>query len=143
MRRMNPAQRALFEKRGRRLVGRDPRQVSREEFIAAGHGLLSPLDALRSRCLDCTADSVDEVRTCTTVLCFSWPFRMGTIPLDEPAADAQREAQRQSGARLAMRQSASSLRLGETRELDVAATTLPPAELSTGADGLSRHGAAV
>lgn len=89
MRVMNPAQRALFEKRGGRLVGRDPRQVSREELIAAGHGAMTVFDALRSRCLDCTGDSVDEVRTCTMVSCFAWPFRMGTDPWsDEPVAGA-------------------------------------------------------
>ena len=89
MRAMNQAQKALFEKRGGRLVGRDPRQVSRAEFTAAGIEPASPLDALRSRCLDCTGDAPDEVRLCAAVACLAWPFRMGVNPwADEQVADA-------------------------------------------------------
>ena len=50
---MNAAQKALLEKRDGWDVGRDPRRVSREELIAAGHKPMSPLKALRPRCIDC------------------------------------------------------------------------------------------
>jgi hypothetical protein len=98
---MNPEQKALLEKRDGWDVGRDPRQVSRDELIAAGHKPMSPLKALRARCIDCCADQPSEVRLCTAVACPSWPFRMGANPWRKEASDAQREARRKAGARLA------------------------------------------
>ena len=98
---MNPAQKALLEQRDGWDVGPDPRQVRREELIAAGHKPMSPLKALRARCIDCCADQPSEVRLCTAVACPSWPFRMGANPWRKEASDAQREARRKAGARLA------------------------------------------
>ena len=98
---MNPAQKALLEKRQGWDVGRDPRRVSREELIAAGHKPMSPLKALRTRCIDCCAGSAKEVRLCTAVSCPAWPFRLGSSPWRPPASEAQREARQQAGARLA------------------------------------------
>jgi hypothetical protein len=129
---MKAAQKALLEKRDGWDVGRDPRQVSREELIGAGHKPMSAQRALRARCLDCCAGSANEVRLCTAISCPAWPFRLGSSPWRPPASEARREAQRQAGARLALRQSAPTVRKGETREGMVAATTLPPAKLSTG-----------
>jgi hypothetical protein len=129
---MKAAQKALLEKRDGWDVGRDPRQVSREELMGAGHKPMSAQRALRARCLDCCAGSANEVRLCTAISCPAWPFRLGSSPWRPPASEARREAQRQAGARLALRQSAPTVRKGETREGMVAATTLPPAKLSTG-----------
>ena len=129
---MNPAQKALLEKRQGWDVGRDPRRVSREELIAAGHKPISAQKALRARCLDCCAGSANEVRLCTAVSCPAWPFRLGSSPWRPPASEAQREARQQAGARLALRQSAPTVRKGETRESIVPATNLPPAKLCTG-----------
>ncbi len=134
---MNPAQKALLEKRQGWDVGRDPRRVSREELMAAGHKPMSPLKALRARCIDCCAGSANEVRLCTAVSCPAWPFRLGSSPWRPPASEAQREAQRQAGARLALRQSASTVHKGETREEQVLATNLPAAKLSTGETAVS------
>ena len=64
---MNPEQKALLEKRDGWDVGRDPRRVSRDELIAAGHNPISALKALRLRCIDCCADQANEVRLCTAV----------------------------------------------------------------------------
>jgi hypothetical protein len=129
---MNPAQQALLEKRDGWDVGRDPRQVSRDELMAAGHKPMSPLKALRARCLDCCAGSANEVRLCTAVSCPAWPFRLGSSPWRPPASEARREAQQQAGARLALRQSAATVHKGETHEQVVPATTLAAAKLSTG-----------
>jgi hypothetical protein len=129
---MKAAQKALLEKRDGWDVGRDPRQVSREELIGAGHKPMSAQRALRARCLDCCAGSANEVRLCTAISCPAWPFRLGSSPWRPPASEARQEAQRQAGARLALRQSAATVRKGETHEGMVAATTLLPAKLSTG-----------
>ena len=134
---MNPAQKALLEKRQGWDVGRDPRRVSRDELVAAGHKPMSPLKALRARCIDCCAGSANEVRLCTAVSCPAWPFRLGSSPWRPPASEARREAQRQAGARLALRQSAPTVHKGETRKEQVPATNLPPAKLSTGETAVS------
>ncbi len=38
-------------------VGRDPNLMTGEELVALGHGAMSPLKALRLRCIDCGAGS--------------------------------------------------------------------------------------
>jgi hypothetical protein len=129
---MKAAQKALLEKRDGFDVGRDPRRMSRDELIAAGHKPMSPLKALRARCLDCCAGSANEVRLCSAVSCPALPFSLGSSPWRPPASEARQEAQRQAGARLALRQSAPTVHKGETRERVVPATTLPAAKLSTG-----------
>jgi len=65
-------------------VGRDPRGMSADELTQLGHTRVSPLRALRLKCLDCCNDSVQEVRLCTAVGCPSWPFRMGKNPWRPP-----------------------------------------------------------
>ena len=54
--------------------------MSVDEFDALEHKRMSPLKALRLRCLDCCGGSSPEVRICVAVSCPSWPFRMGTNP---------------------------------------------------------------
>ena len=69
-------------------VGRDPRRMSTDELEQLGHAQVSPLRALRLKCLDCCNGSAQDVRLCTAIDCPSWPFRMGRnpwrIPLDAP-----------------------------------------------------------
>ena len=65
-------------------VGRDPRAMSADELEQLGHARVSPLRALRLKCLDCCNDSAQEVRLCTAVDCPSWPFRMGRNPWRPP-----------------------------------------------------------
>jgi hypothetical protein len=76
-------------------AGRDPREMTQDELKAAGHEPMSPLKALRARCLDCCGYQEKEVALCPAVDCPSWPFRMGTDPWRKPASDARREAARQ------------------------------------------------
>jgi hypothetical protein len=78
-------------------VGRDPRAMSADELGQLGHARVSPLRALRLKCLDCCNDSAQEVRLCTAVDCPNWPFRMGKNPW---ASEARREIGRSAARRL-------------------------------------------
>jgi hypothetical protein len=80
-------------------IGRDPRQMSRDELRKMGHEPKSPLSALRDHCLDCCAGSAGEVRMCMALRCPSWPDRMGTNPWRRSASEAQRAQGRKLGAR--------------------------------------------
>ena len=70
-------------------VGRDPRAMSKDELEQLGHARVSPLRALRLKCLDCCNGSAQEVRLCTAVDCPSWPFWMGKNPWRAPLGDAE------------------------------------------------------
>lgn len=61
------------------LIGRDPRDLTREELQALHPVRLVGLKAIREKCLDC-AHTVAEVRKCTVVGCALWPLRMGVVP---------------------------------------------------------------
>lgn len=65
-------------------VGRDPLSMSAAELEYLGHGRVSPLRALRLKCLDCCNGSAQQVRLCNAVDCPSWPFRMGKNPWGSP-----------------------------------------------------------
>jgi len=73
-------------------VGRDPRAMSPAELERLGHRRISPLKALRLKCLDCCNGSAQEVRLCTAVDCSSWPFRMGRNPWVPPLSSELRAA---------------------------------------------------
>lgn len=81
-------------------IGRDPRQMSRDELRKMGHEPKSPLRALRAHCLDCCAGSPVEVAKCMVLSCPSWVHRMGADPWRPPASAAQREQGRKLGARM-------------------------------------------
>jgi hypothetical protein len=85
---------------GQQPVGRDPRKIEPQELQALGHIPMSPLSALRARCLDCCANSADEVRKCVAVGCVSWPFRMGVNPW-RSVSEGRREAGRRLAAKRA------------------------------------------
>ncbi|WP_238547854.1 hypothetical protein [Meridianimarinicoccus roseus] len=76
-------------------IGRDPRTMSAHELEFLGHARVSPLRALRLKCLDCCNGSAKEVRLCTAVDCPSWPFRMGKNPWRRPLGGEER-AKRQA-----------------------------------------------
>jgi len=82
------------------LIGRDPREMTQVELRAMGHRAMSPMQAIRAKCLDCCAGSSDEVRKCIAVGCPSWPFRTGKNPWRAPPSEAQRESARRSIARM-------------------------------------------
>jgi hypothetical protein len=64
-------------------IGRDPRQMSREDMIALGHQPLPLLDIIRANCIECCGGMQAEVRRCRMVACPMWPYRMATNPLRE------------------------------------------------------------
>jgi hypothetical protein len=124
---MSAAQKALLEKRDGWDVGRDPRRISREELIAAGHNPISPLKALRLRCIDCCADQPSEVRLCTAIACPSWPFRMGANPWQAPLSAEVLEARRRGGHKTAAQRRNSTQGTGSGTER-VLPATIPPAD---------------
>lgn len=46
----------------------------------AGHRSMSPMQAIRRKCLDCSGHQISEVKLCETVNCSLWPFRAGRHP---------------------------------------------------------------
>ncbi|MGX1256617.1 hypothetical protein AB7M37_001113 [Sinorhizobium fredii] len=47
---------------------------------AAGHKKMSPMEAIRVKCLDCCSGQPSEVRACEAVKCALWPFRASVHP---------------------------------------------------------------
>ena len=88
-----------LEDRNGALVGRDPREMTTAELEQLGHERISPLKALRLRCIDCCAGSASEVRLCVSVTCPSWPFRMGENPWRAAPSESKREQARALTAR--------------------------------------------
>jgi hypothetical protein len=43
---------------------------------------LSPLVAVRHKCLDCCAESAAEAKLCPVTTCPLWPYRFGRFPKD-------------------------------------------------------------
>lgn len=41
---------------------------------------LTPIKAIREKCLDCTCQQPKEVRLCEVTHCSLWPYRMGRRP---------------------------------------------------------------
>ena len=62
------------------LIGANPLVLGGTALVAAGIKPLTPLRAIRARCLDCCGGSRSEVRKCVAHDCASWPFRMGKNP---------------------------------------------------------------
>jgi len=89
---MNPRCHIGLELRDGCDVGRDPRHMSADELAQLGHARVSPLRALRLKCLDCCNASAQEVRLCTAVECPSWPFRLGKNPWRAPLDQEERAA---------------------------------------------------
>jgi hypothetical protein len=94
-------------------VGRDPRSMSMGELEQLGHARMSPLRALRLKCLDCCNGSAQEIQLCTAVDCPSWPFRMGRNPWSGPVSDARRQHGRRLGLERAANRAAAFSEKGE------------------------------
>jgi hypothetical protein len=94
---------AGYEPDGAYFIGRDPRGMSQGELQAMGHEPMSPMQAIRAKCLDCCAGSADEARKCVAMTCPSWPFRTGKNPWREVS-----EARREHGRRLAAQRARKS-----------------------------------
>src|SRR5207247_1499081 len=46
----------------------------------AGHKPLTPIEAIRRKCLDCSCHQPSEVKLCQAIACPLWPFRAGKHP---------------------------------------------------------------
>ena len=54
--------------------------------------MLTPMKAIRAKCLDCCAGSQAEVRLCSIPDCPLWPYRKGHRPAKAPTdAHSQNE----------------------------------------------------
>ena len=114
-----------LEDRNGALVGRDPREMTTAELGQLGQQSMSPMKALRLRCLDCCAGSTARVRLCVSATCPSWPFRMGRSPWRQPISDATRERLARSAFKIAATQSAPQKTAASVETREGAATTLP------------------
>jgi hypothetical protein len=45
--------------------------------------VLTPIKAIRAKCMDCTCNQPKEIRECTVTRCALWPYRMGRRPKAE------------------------------------------------------------
>ena len=41
---------------------------------------MSPLQADRAKCIDCSAGSTKNIKCCAIYICSLWPFRFGMLP---------------------------------------------------------------
>lgn len=41
---------------------------------------LTPIKAIRAKCMDCTCNQPKEIRECSITSCALWPYRMGKRP---------------------------------------------------------------
>ena len=108
-------------------VGRDPRQMTAEELVALGHTPMSPLKALRLRCIDCYGGCLKSVRCCTATDCPSWPFRMGQSPWRKELSQKRKEQLRRLGAETAATRITDQKYGAQIGTDEGAATTLPDA----------------
>ena len=76
-------------------------KVSRDHKISFMWGLkdrvvkagdLTPMKAIRDKCIDCSGGSKHEVKLCVCTDCPLWPFRLGRHPFlaERPLTDEQR-----------------------------------------------------
>ena len=56
---------------------------------------LTPMKAIRAKCLDCTGNQSKEVRLCTCLSCPLWGYRMGVRPDHPRALEANKEVERE------------------------------------------------
>lgn len=66
---------------------------------------MTPMKAIRAKCLDCCCGSASEVKLCTAVNCPLHPFRLGKNPnIKREYSEEQREQMRErlANARKAM-----------------------------------------
>ena len=48
--------------------------------------VLTPIKAIRMKCIDCCNGQLKEIRLCPCQQCPLWPYRMGRRPTREPWA---------------------------------------------------------
>jgi len=74
----------------------------------AGHKPMSPMQAIRRKCLDCCAGQIIEIKLCEAVTCSLWPFRAGRHPYTRTRVlEAISEASASGGTAVAENDSSS------------------------------------
>lgn len=75
-------------------------------MIEEDQKILTPLRAIRTKCIDCSAGSMKEVRECVMLDCPLYPYRLGKSPNRKPRilTDEEREALRQRMAKMREKQ---------------------------------------
>jgi hypothetical protein len=78
----------------------------------AGHKPMSPVEAIRRKCLDCSGQQPAEVKLCEAVTCPLWPFRASRHPYTRKALLETNSEQRPSaGTPVAQNRSSSGIGL--------------------------------
>jgi hypothetical protein len=54
--------------------------VKSRKNLLMGKKRLTPVQAIRAKCIDCSNSQLKEIRTCQIVDCAFYPFRMGKNP---------------------------------------------------------------
>lgn len=52
---------------------------------------LTPIKAIRAKCLDCTCNQPKEIRECQIITFALWPYRMGKRPKREAVEECTEE----------------------------------------------------
>ena len=75
-------------------------------MIEEDQKILTPLRAIRAKCIDCSTGSMKEVRECVMLDCPLYPYRLGKSPNRKPRIlnDEEREALRQRMAKMREKQ---------------------------------------
>ena len=75
-------------------------------MIEEDQKILTPLRAIRAKCIDCSTGSMKEVRECVMLDCPLYPYRLGKSPNRKPRilTDEEREALRQRMAKMREKQ---------------------------------------
>ncbi|MBM3299449.1 MAG: hypothetical protein FJY85_05815 [Deltaproteobacteria bacterium] len=58
--------------------------------------LLTPIKAIRAKCMDCSCYQPKEIRLCPVTNCPLWPYRMGRRPSREENIEQSCEGQEQT-----------------------------------------------
>ncbi len=52
---------------------------------------LTPIKAMRAKCMDCTCHQPKEIRECRIITCALWPYRMGKRPKADELIQIEKE----------------------------------------------------
>lgn len=64
---------------------------------------LTPMKAIRLKCLDCCCGQAAEVKLCPSTDCSLYPYRMGHRPQEIPMYDTGREVTEEQARAIALR----------------------------------------
>ncbi|MBP3897147.1 MAG: hypothetical protein J6D57_04845 [Mogibacterium sp.] len=51
---------------------------------------LTPIKAIRAKCVDCSGGELREIRECPMTKCPIWPYRMGKRPKEDAKDGSER-----------------------------------------------------